>query len=136
MSDNFVAFPRRHRRRDFLTIGAAAAAAVGAGIGPAQSDADGVAAADPILALIAKEDAIRTAGVRLQEAAFVLGLKDASGDAIVDQADELFDQIVATRPTTVAGAAAKFEILFADPSEHYDAMLADLRALAAKGGAT
>jgi hypothetical protein len=81
MPNNIIPIPRRHRRRDFLTIGAAAAAVV-AGIGSARS-ASTSSAADPIIDLIRREDEIRTAGVTLQDRAMTLE-QDATAAQLAD----------------------------------------------------
>lgn len=109
--------------------------------------------ADPILALIAKEEKLRDACDALSDKAILLRrsaspeLRDNEqflaeidalyerADALGEEANKIFDQIIETRPITIGGAAEKFKLLFCDPPEHYDAMLADLRALAAQGGA-
>lgn len=100
--------------------------------------------ADPILGLIADANYWCTEGVKAREmvekklrAAGVKNFGDAADQdpavvATEGRASALFEQIMETRPTTIAGAAAKFEFLFEDPSERYQEMLADLRALAAK----
>src|ERR1044071_1589606 len=110
--------PRRHGRRDFLTIGAAAAAVV-AGIGKARSAPTDMAADAPLFDLMRREDEIRVAGGRLQDQAMMLKrdataeqladpafraeIKDlkARGAALVEQAGELFDQIETIVPKTL-----------------------------------
>src|SRR4051794_31796353 len=114
MSDKIVASPRRPGRRDFLTIGAAAAAVV-ADIGTARS-ASTDTAADPILDMIRLKGEICTAGTRLQDQAFVLerdataaqladpmfraeiDTLDARGTALVERSGELIEQIESMIP--------------------------------------
>jgi hypothetical protein len=153
MLNNIIPIPRRHGRRDFLTIGAAAAAVV-AGIGKARSAPADTAADDPLFDLIRREDEIRVAGGRLQDQAMMLKrgataeqladpvfgaeIEDlkARGDALVEQAGELLDQIDTMIPTTIAGAIALIELSGAEyGSECIQNALAGLREIAAKGGA-
>jgi hypothetical protein len=97
-------------------------------------------AGDPIIALIAEEDHYRTLGVAARERAeyrLPSRLVDSDPEVVATEgrAGILFEQIVATRATTIEGVAAKVEFLLIDPEGFVESILADLRALAAGGAA-
>jgi hypothetical protein len=153
MPNNVIPIPRRSGRREFLTIGAAAAAVV-AGISKARSAPPNTADDAPLFDLIRREDEIRVAGVRLQDQAMMLKrdataeqladpvfraeIEDlkARGAALVGQAGELLDQIDTMIPGTIAGAIALIELSGAQyGNEIIENALAGLREIGAKGGA-
>jgi hypothetical protein len=155
MSDNIVPIPHRHRRRDFLTIGAAAAAVV-AGIGPVRAATSGDDA--ELFAMIAEEDRLRDIVDALEARAWKLvdaheirpevfrlieehrlpepiAAVWAESARHETAAEEIANRIEATVPKTIAGAIALIKYWGADDSTVVENALAGLREIAAKGGA-
>jgi hypothetical protein len=142
-------------RRAFLTRALAGAAGATIAVGPSHAALPPVAD-DPVLDLIAEAKRWNRLGgdarERADEAFFAASdeLQRSSGVEKVDlpapfralyaeakrcddAEQELFDRIVATRPTTIEGAAAKLELLIIDPQDEVRIIAADLRALAGGG---
>ena len=114
MSTEVETSPRRHRRRDFLTLGAAAAAVV-AGTGKAQSAPTDTAVDAPVLDLIRREDEIRTAGVILQDEALVLE-RDATAEQL---ADPVFRFEIAEAPSSCAAEVEATRVAWAECIDGY-----------------
>src|SRR4051794_33617758 len=155
MSDNLIPSPRRHGRRDFLTIGAAAAAVV-AGISTARAATGGNDA--ELLAMIAEEDRLRDIVDALETQAWKLvdaheirpevfrlieehrlpepiAAVWAESARHEEAAEQIASRIEATVPKTIAGAIALIKYWGADDNTVVENALTGLREIAAKGGA-
>lgn len=155
MSNNIVPVQHRHRRRDFLTIGAAVTAAVAAGIKAPPSVAaivDAVPAASPIGQLIAEYQAAADAHIEAMssaDGALYAAFPDpmtrpgedegrpADIERLYGEAERLYwvmnaayDRVIATPCTSLNDCIAVLEWADGDADAVIDAVLPHLRRLA------